>query len=278
MSELLKKEQQAIRLLKALSNDQPIEISYSGGKDSDVILTLAQMAGIDHRALYKNTTIDPPGTIKHAKERGAEVIQPALPFLKIIEKKGFPTMRARFCCEILKEYKILDYAVQGIRRSESTRRAARYKEPVICRFYRKGEKTNITLPILEWTDEDVALFITSNGVPCHPLYYDEAGNFQVKRRLGCMGCPLKADRGKAEFRKYPKLLRAWLKAGQVWWDRPREKPLASAQKFGDIYGLLYNNLFCRSYNDFLVAQSASLFGKIDFKQELETYFNTDLTI
>lgn len=44
-------------------------------------------------------------------------------FFDIIARKGFPTRRARFCCEVLKEYKILDSAIQGIRRSESTKRA-----------------------------------------------------------------------------------------------------------------------------------------------------------
>lgn len=75
--ELQKKIDQAIRLLKAYDKpDEPVEIAYSGGKDSDVILQLAKEAGINFRAIYKNTTIDPPGTIKHAQEMGAEIRQP----------------------------------------------------------------------------------------------------------------------------------------------------------------------------------------------------------
>ena len=50
----------AIKLLRSIPQDGPIEISYSGGKDSDVILRLAQMAGIPHEAIYKQTSIDPP--------------------------------------------------------------------------------------------------------------------------------------------------------------------------------------------------------------------------
>ena len=62
MNEQLKKKVDfAVRLLQSIPNDEPIEISYSGGKDSDVILELAKMAGIKYRAIYKNTTIDPPG-------------------------------------------------------------------------------------------------------------------------------------------------------------------------------------------------------------------------
>lgn len=154
-----RKVDRAIKLLQSIPQDTEIELSYSGGKDSDVILELAKMAGIPFRAIYKNTTIDPPGTIKHCKEKGVEVIQPKQSFLYLIKRKGMPTRRARFCCSELKEYKILDRAIQGIRRCESTARAKRYKEPEYCRVYRKGEKTKVYLPILDWTDKDVERFI-----------------------------------------------------------------------------------------------------------------------
>ena len=76
MSELIKKVDRAINLLWRIdTSEQPAEVCYSGGKDSDVILRLAQMAGIKYRAIYKNTTIDPPGTIKHCKENGVEIIK-----------------------------------------------------------------------------------------------------------------------------------------------------------------------------------------------------------
>ena len=68
---LQKKVNFAIKLLLSIPTDeQPVVVSYSGGKDSDVVLELAKMAGIQYRAIYKNTTIDPPGTIKHCKDKG----------------------------------------------------------------------------------------------------------------------------------------------------------------------------------------------------------------
>ena len=42
-----KKVARAIRLLQSIPKDGPVEVSYSGGKDSDVILELAKMAGIE---------------------------------------------------------------------------------------------------------------------------------------------------------------------------------------------------------------------------------------
>lgn len=68
MSELGEKVKRAIRIIRMA--DAPLEVSYSGGKDSDVILALAKQSGVDFRAIYKNTTIDPPGTIQHAIQGG----------------------------------------------------------------------------------------------------------------------------------------------------------------------------------------------------------------
>lgn len=166
----------AIKLLRHIPQDCEIELSYSGGKDSDVILELARMAGIPFRAIYKNTTIDPPYTIQHCKEKGVEIFAPKMTFFELIRKKGLPSRYKRFCCEVLKEYKVCDRAIQGVRRTESVSRAKRYKEPEICRVYPHKEKARIYLPILEWTDADVERFITEQGIKCHPLYYDRGGD------------------------------------------------------------------------------------------------------
>lgn len=78
---------------------QPLEICYSGGKDSDVILELSKMAlRGQYRAIYKNTTIDPPGTIKHCKEKGVEILQPKMTFRELIEKRGDFKPRKEFKC------------------------------------------------------------------------------------------------------------------------------------------------------------------------------------
>ena len=178
--ELQKKVDFAIKLLQSIPQDGDIELSYSGGKDSDVILELAKMAGIPYRAIYKATTIDPPKTIAHAKEMGAEVIHPKKTFFQLVSKSGFPSRFSRECCSVLKEYKICDRAIQGIRRSESRKRAERYKEPEECRVYSKKEKVKIYLPILEWTDQDVAEFIKERNIKCHPLYY-RGGNLMLPK-------------------------------------------------------------------------------------------------
>ena len=272
--DLDKKIDNAIRLLKSIKADE-IELSYSGGKDSDVILELAKMAEIPFRSIYKNTTIDPKGTIQHCKINNVEIVNPKISFLRLIEKKGFPTMRCRFCCDELKEYKILDNSIQGIRRSESDKRAKRYKEPVICRIYgSKKNHVNVFLPILDWTDKDIEQFIKVRNIQCHSLYYVN-GKFDVTKRLGCIGCPLKSDKGLSDFKANPKMVIAWIKAAEIWWNKPRVRQLASKKRFKNVYELFAHNIFFTSYENFRLAKEG-LFGNVDFKERLENYFKIKL--
>lgn len=153
MSELQNKINSAIRILKiaeqqASLSKQPVEIAYSGGKDSDVLLQLAKESGINYKAIYKNTTIDPAGTMQHVRENNVEIRQPKIPFFKLIEKKGFPSFRFRFCCAYLKEYKILDTVCFGVRADESIKRKKLYSKGFnFCRVYNSKEKVNVFTPI-----------------------------------------------------------------------------------------------------------------------------------
>lgn len=264
----------AVKLLQVFAKGKVVEVCFSGGKDSEVILELAKMAGINYRAIYKCTTIDPPHTIAHCKSKGVEIIHPKTKFFDLVKKNGFPTRPARFCCRELKEYKVLDNSVQGIRRSESVKRSKNYdaQEPVICRIY--GSEMNhvdVCLPILEWTDKDVEQFIKMRGIKCHPLYYDEVGHFHVERRLGCIGCPLRSDNGIADFLQQPKFLKRLVECGKIWWDT--HPNAASREKYCNIFDLVYHNLFCKSYDEYLRRKQCNLFGEVlDCKKYLEEYF------
>lgn len=273
MSDLGKKVNQAIKLLRLIdTSEQPAEVCYSGGKDSDVILRLAQMAGIKYRAIYKNTTIDPPGTIKHCNDNGVEIINPALSFLQLIEKNGVPSRLSRWCCTTLKEYKILDKSIVGIRRDESRKRAARYKEPTQCRNYGKGQHVEQFMPILDWTIDDVAEFITVENITLAPHYYTEDGSIEFSRRLGCIGCPLQSKKKRiAAFKRYPKLLRQIVKRADVYKQahQREDDPIKSGAD------VLYCQLFRNSVADF-VAKKNTLFGTLDTRMELERIFNINL--
>ena len=249
MSELADKERRAIKILRMYRGDDQIEVSYSGGKDSDVILALTKMAGIPYRAIYKNTTIDPPYTVQHCKDNGVEVVMPKERFFDLIAANGFPHRFARHCCRILKEYKVLDNAIHGIRTAESTKRAARYKD-----------YTQI---------DDTMLF---PEIECHPLYY-QSGAFNVKCRVGCIGCPQASDNGIANFKQYPKIAKQWIKAAQRFLDTHPDT--ITARRFKDGYQYFAAHLF-DSLETFEAVTHASLFGKEDWKQRLEDYFKIEL--
>lgn len=280
-AELQKKIDFAILLLKsaesmAAKKKQPVEICYSGGKDSDVILELAKMSGINYRAIYKNTTIDPPGTIKHAKDKGVEIYKPTMTFREIIIKKGIPGRRRRTCCEILKEYKILDYAVVGVRREESKKREELYKEPEICTVYKDNSTVRLYTPINEWTKDNLLEFIKERGIKCHPMYYDEQGNFHVERRLGCIGCPLAYKRNRIEeFKKYPNMVKLYVRSAQQFIDNhPNSKMLSYINNGADYFTL---SLFTETLDEFREKFGPNLFHDgLDCTEFLEEFFRIKL--
>lgn len=275
--ELQKKIEQSINLLKKFDNpDNPVEIAYSGGKDSDVILQLAKEAGIHYRSIYKNTTIDPPGTIKHVQEMGVEVLQPKKTFFHLIEENGLPSRFSRFCCRYLKEYKVLDKCVMGVRREESVKRSERYTEPTECRFYgSKKEHVEAIYPILDWTLQDVTEYLLDRKVKCAPVYYDADGTFHPERRLGCMCCPLASTKKRvAQFKQYPGMVKQYVKRLRKY--RETHPNVKAVTVYNDNeYEHVFRDIFCHSQHEFDMYRTG-LFGCPDFKAFLENYFNIKL--
>ena len=276
--ELQKKVDRAIKLIQSASkiaseNGCPeIEIAYSGGKDSDVILELVKMSGVPYRAIYKNTTIDPSGTIKHAKEMGAEIKRPQKTFFQLIENHGLPSNIRRFCCGQLKEYKVLDYAVVGIRRSESRKRAERYKEPEQCRVYGKNEKVRQYFPILDWSDTDVREFILERHIVCAPVYYDADENFHVERRLGCLCCPMLDRKRIDQFIQHPNMIKAYAMALRKF--RLTHPDSKVVSMYADEYEQLVRDIFYwrKSQQEWDYMNHNSLLPPPNYKQFLEEYF------
>ena len=275
--ELQIKIERAVRLLQSVAptDGSPVEVAYSGGKDSDVILELTKMAGIPYRAIYKNTTIDPAGTIAHAKENGVEIMKPKKTFFDIVADNGFPNRFSRFCCKYLKEYKVLNKAVMGVRKAESTKRAARYTEPTECRFYgSKKEHVEAIYPILDWTDEDVVDFINERGIKLHPLYYREDGTIDPKRRLGCMCCPLAYYKKRiVYFEQYPNMVKAYIRAGQKYLDTHSESK--TAKTYSSVYEWFVRDVFYEKQDKWEQSKQG-MFGQTDYKAFLEEKFNIKL--
>ena len=130
-SELKEKERIAIERLKAFEPDEPYYLCYSGGKDSDVIRILAQLAGVKHELHHNLTSVDAPETVRYVKSIPDMHID--IPHDKdgnrvsmwsLIVKKGIPPTRLmRYCCSELKEKggegKL---KITGVRAAESANR------------------------------------------------------------------------------------------------------------------------------------------------------------
>lgn len=111
MSELQEKERIAIERLKAFEPDEPYHLCYSGGKDSDVIRILAQLAGVKHELHHNLTSVDAPETVYYVKSIPDMHIDiphdndgNRVSMWSLIVKKGIPPLRIiRYCCSELKE-------------------------------------------------------------------------------------------------------------------------------------------------------------------------------
>lgn len=121
--------------------DKPVVVTYSGGKDSDVLLDLAIKSGISFEVSHSITTVDAPQTNRHVnkvfaelKEKGIKAYK-TMPTYKgkpvnmfsLIAQKGIPPTRlVRYCCGVFKEGTEKNKVVAlGVRAAESKRRQNR---------------------------------------------------------------------------------------------------------------------------------------------------------
>lgn len=141
-------EQTAIERLRMASDmslrlyKQPLVITYSGGKDSDVLLHLAGKAGIPYEVLHSLTTADAPETVYHVKNtfRKLEIggVKCTIDTHKrpdgtnvtmwnLIPRKLMPPTRfVRYCCAELKEGGGKGrWIATGVRWEESQKRKSR---------------------------------------------------------------------------------------------------------------------------------------------------------
>ncbi len=241
------KEKQAIERLKAFEPmSEPYWICYSGGKDSDAVRILAELAGVKYDLEHNLTTVDAPETVRYVKSVGAHINIPSKPMRQLIIDECYPPTRiARYCCRALKESSGKGrLQVTGVRLAESVMRAkkgglvkiigksktvqlqadelgAEYTKPndksLIMNMDNSPSRrlvehcyrtTNTMLnPILDWTDEDVWEFLHAYGCRSNPLY--ECGF----KRIGCIGCPMGSKLQKEQqFERYPHLKKMYIAA------------------------------------------------------------------
>lgn len=121
--------QKAEKIALNYDAEQGYYLAFSGGKDSQALFHMTQLAGVKFRGHMNLTSVDPPEVIRFVKKNYPEVelIKPGKSIFQIaVEKQILPTMRVRWCCA---EYKETAGAGKvtliGIRKAESSRRAKR---------------------------------------------------------------------------------------------------------------------------------------------------------
>ena len=128
----IEKEKRAIEYLRGFQPHdhktgkiEPYYLCYSGGKDSDTILALAKLAGIEYEAVHNLTTVDAPETVQYIKAKPeVRIDRPKRSMWQLIVDKHMPpTQIVRYCCSELKERGgRFRTKITGVRWAESAKR------------------------------------------------------------------------------------------------------------------------------------------------------------
>ncbi|MBQ6554479.1 MAG: phosphoadenosine phosphosulfate reductase family protein [Firmicutes bacterium] len=250
------KEKIAIERLKTAAEmslatyQKPLIITYSGGKDSEVLLELAKRSGIDFEVNHSHTTADAPPTVYHIrkvfKELEAQGIKCTIEYPRmsmwelIVHKCICPTRIIRFCCRELKENKCKHRMIAtGVRWDESVKRKktrgiyedmhSNTEKKIILmndnddkrRLFERCQMQAKTIvnPIIDFTTEEIWEFYNNECKYKNPLY--DMGF----KRVGCIGCPMASKSRLMEFEAFPKYKELYIRTFDKMLEHRKEKGL-----------------------------------------------------
>lgn len=185
----------------------------SGGKDSSVTLYLTRKVFPDAKGVFNNTSLDCADTYKHIGTWGNILtINPDEGFYQWRKRNNFVGNRmARACCDIFKEGAMVDkydndkktLFFMGMRNDESNTRSSYTDEWHNSKW---NDNWMGILPIREWTELDIWLYILWRDIPVNPKYK------KGYARVGCaIACPYytKSTWVLDEY-WYPNMRRRWM--------------------------------------------------------------------
>lgn len=210
----------------------PITVSFSGGKDSLVVLDLVTSVTNNVSAIFIDTGLEHPVTREYVRKHMSAKQVPLLvanagdAFDDNFPAFGPPAKDFRWCCKVCKlapasgiieeKFPRGTLTVEGNRRLESFSRSR--TELIMSNPFVPGQI--IANPIRDWTALDVWLYIIWRGLDYNPLYDEDI------ERVGCWMCPSSLASETAEIaRMSPELAKAWnvkLDAWAVENDLPKE--------------------------------------------------------
>ena len=219
--------------------DLPVYVSFSGGKDSLVVLDLAKAAlkKREFKAFFLNTGIEFPETVEFARNFCREMKVPleemssGSAFWQHVEKFGPPAKDFRWCCKVCKLASVGDLEIRkgtcSLPENETSNAVAyltidgKRKHESFSRARIAASETNPFVPaqlnifpIRDWHALEVWLYIHWRGLSYNPLY--DLG-FE---RVGCWLCPsaLAAEYARVKelhpemHARWNAFLREWAKA------------------------------------------------------------------
>ncbi len=228
MSRTLKDLEKAAisEIKKYLSKNRlPVNVSFSGGKDSLACLCLAQKILSRPEVLFINTGLEFPETVEYvhklcaAQKLRLQEIKGESDFFEQVKSFGPPAKDFRWCCKtnklgpmtaFLKEhYPRGCVTIDGRRIYESFNRStikAVERNPYV------PSQTTLA-PIRNWRALEVMLYIYWNKMQPNPLYEEDF------ERIGCWLCPAALQSEFASLKvTHPQLYDRWTASLKEWAD------------------------------------------------------------
>ena len=268
-------EQKSIERIKLASEmslqhyQKPLVCTYSGGKDSDVILELFKRSGVPFEVHHSLTTADAPQTVYHVREVFRELemqgikttidkhIQPdgsRITMWNLIPQRGLPpTRKVRYCCSVLKETGCENRMIAtGVRWAESNKRKDREVYETIGHTVKDGLRISDEKMLLTDNNDTRKLFeqcqlkaktvanviIDWKNADIYDFYWSECKrhNELYKMgffRVGCVGCPIAGKDRWREFSIFPKYKRMYILAFERLLEERRRRGLKDKWKTGE---------------------------------------------
>lgn len=251
-------EQKSIERIKLASEMSlrhyglPLVCTYSGGKDSDVMLELFKRSGVPFEVHHSLTTADAPQTVYHVREVFRELKMHGIKctvdkheyidqngkkcrttMWNLIPRKGMPpTRRKRYCCSVLKETGCAHRMIStGVRWDESKSREDREVYEALGATKKDRIDISEEMMLLSDNDDKRRLFekceIKAKTV-VNPIIdwtnadiweFVHAENIQTNclykdgfKRVGCIGCPMAGKERWFEFAIFPQIQDAYIRS------------------------------------------------------------------
>ena len=84
------------RIAEWLETFPDARVSFSGGKDSTVLLNIARSVKSDIKAVFSNTGLEYPEIVEFVKTLdNVEIVRPKYSFLEVVQKYGYPVVSKR---------------------------------------------------------------------------------------------------------------------------------------------------------------------------------------